>query len=104
MIQLIKRIIGIGHKTNFGELLANGALVVDVRTKGEFASGHLPKSINIPLNELTDHISKITKTKPVILCCASGMRSSSAAAILRSHGFKEVYNGGSWINLKKYSS
>lgn len=102
MINTIKRLLGIGPKEDLGELILNGAVIVDVRTPGEFAQGHLKRSINIPLNNLTSHFSKLKKDKPVITCCASGMRSSSARSILKSNGFTRVYNGGSWQNLEKY--
>jgi rhodanese-related sulfurtransferase len=47
-------------------------------------------------------MAKLKKDKPIITCCASGMRSGSAKAMLQSNGFAQVYNGGSWTNLKKY--
>ena len=84
------------------ELLKDGAVIVDVRSKGEYASGHLKKSINIPLDVLSSNLGKLDKSKPVITCCASGMRSSSAKSILKSKGFVEVVNGGGWTSLKKY--
>ena len=84
------------------ELLKDGAVIVDVRSKGEYASGHIKKSINIPLDVLSSNLGKLDKSKPVITCCASGMRSSSAKSILKSKGFVEVVNGGGWTSLKKY--
>lgn len=84
------------------ELLKDGAVIVDVRSKGEYASGHLRKSINIPLDVLSSNLGKLDKSKPVITCCASGMRSSSAKSILKSKGFVEVVNGGGWTSLRKY--
>lgn len=84
------------------ELLKDGAVIVDVRSKGEYASGHLRKSINIPLDVLSSNLGKLDKSKPVITCCASGMRSSSAKSILKSKGFAEVVNGGGWTSLRKY--
>jgi phage shock protein E len=77
----------------------NGAQIIDMRTRGEYASGSVKGSVNIPLNELSSHASKIKKNVPLITCCASGMRSASAKATLRSLGFKEVYNGGGWMSL-----
>ena len=82
--------------------MARGAVIVDVRTTGEYSGGHVEGSVNIPLNVLTGQMSKLKKDKPVITCCASGMRSASARSILLSNGFSEVYNGGSWANLRKY--
>ena len=83
-------------------MLKDGAVIVDVRSKGEYTSGHLKKSINIPLDVLVSNLGKLDKSKPVITCCASGMRSSSAKIILKSKGFVEVVNGGSWMKLRKY--
>lgn len=71
--------------------------IIDVRSKGEFAGGHKNGSINIPLNEIGTHISKIkTMKKPLVLCCASGGRSSQAVGILKNAGIDQVENGGSW--------
>jgi len=52
------------------------------------------------LQTITSQLSKINKDKPVITCCASGMRSASAKSILKSNGFSEVHNGGGWSSLK----
>lgn len=84
------------------ELLADGAQIVDVRSKGEYAEGHLRKSINIPLDQLKNNLGRLKKDKPVITCCASGMRSASAKSILKSNGFEEVKNGGGWTSLRRY--
>ncbi len=92
-----------GEKTDLQELISNGATIVDVRTKAEFQGGHLKNSINIPLDKLSQNLGKINKNKPVITCCASGARSASARRILKSNGFEQVYNGGSWYSLRKYS-
>jgi phage shock protein E len=102
MINTLKRIFGIGNKVNFEELISNGATIIDVRTPGEYSQGHLKRSVNIPLSNLNSHLPKLKKDKPIITCCASGMRSSSARSLLRSQGFEQVYNGGSWYSLKKY--
>jgi rhodanese-related sulfurtransferase len=102
VIQLLKNIFGIGPKVDLGELVAKGAIILDVRTKGEYQGGHVKGSINIPLNVLNGNLSKLKKDKPVITCCASGMRSASAKGILKSNGFAEVHNGGSWMNLRRF--
>ncbi len=101
MIETIKKLLGIGPKVDLGEVIAKGAVIIDVRTTGEYAGGHLKNSVNIPLQALSSQMSKLKKDKPIITCCASGMRSGSARSILQSNGFT-VYNGGSWYNLKKY--
>jgi phage shock protein E len=99
MINTIKKLLGLGPVVNFKELMDNGAQIIDVRTKGEYQGGHIRESVNIPLNILQQSISKIKKDKPVITCCASGMRSASAKSILKASGFTEVHNGGGWMSL-----
>ena len=102
MLNTIKKMFGLGPKEDYQELLNKGAVIVDVRSPAEFASGHIKGSINIPLNTISGQLSKLKKDKPVITCCASGMRSASARSILLQNGFKEVYNAGGWGNLKRY--
>ncbi len=99
-MRFFKKLFGIGPKVDFKELLKNGGQIIDVRTKPEFQGGHIKGSTNIPLNELSSQIGKIKKDKPVITCCASGMRSASAKSTLLSKGFTEVHNGGGWMSLK----
>lgn len=99
MIGFIKQLFG-GKSMDYKELMAQGAVIVDVRTAAEFKSGHIHGSINLPLQTLSEQLNKLKKDKPVITCCASGMRSASAKSILRNAGFEQVYNGGGWSSLK----
>jgi rhodanese-related sulfurtransferase len=89
-----------GKSADYAQLVKDGAIILDVRTPGEYAGGHIKGSKNIPLQSLQQNLSKIPKDKVIITCCASGMRSGSAKSILLSSGFKEVHNGGGWISLK----
>ena len=79
------------------------AHVGDVRETEEFANGHLPDARHIPLSKLADRVGEIEKFKgkPVIVCCASGMRSSRACGQLKKLGFDNVHNlaGGidAWV-------
>jgi phage shock protein E len=93
-----------GKKVNLQEVISGGAVILDVRTKGEYQSGHLRNSINIPLDKLPQNLKKLNKNKSIITCCASGSRSASARRMLKSNGFEQVYNGGSWYSLRKYMS
>jgi phage shock protein E len=102
MINLLESIFG--KKADLQELILNGATIIDVRTNGEFQGGHLRNSINIPLDKLNSSLGKLNKNKPIITCCASGARSASAMNFLKSNGFSQVYNGGSWTGLKKFKS
>ena len=99
-MRFFKKLFGIGPKVDFKELIKNGGQIIDVRTKQEFQGGHIKGSVNIPLNELSSQLGKLKKDKPVITCCASGMRSASAKSTLKSKGFSEVHNGGGWLSLK----
>lgn len=100
MIKLLKSIFGMGPAIDLKELVKGGAQIIDVRTPGEYQNGHIKGSLNIPLQNLQNNFSKIKKDKPVITCCASGMRSASARSILKANGYNEVYNGGGWTSLK----
>ena len=102
MINFLKKLFAGSPQPSYSELLKEGAVILDVRTKGEFESGHIRGSINIPLDRLHSNMSKLkSKSKPIITCCASGSRSASAKGILSSNGYANVHNGGSWISLKR---
>ncbi len=88
-----------GTKLDVKELMAEGAVIIDVRSPGEFQSGHIQGSKNIPLNTISGKVQKFKKLdKPVILCCASGNRSGQAARILKAEGI-DAHNGGGWRAL-----
>ncbi len=101
MIEAIKKILGIGPSVDFAQLKKDGVIILDVRTKSEFAGGHIKGAINISVDQLANQLEKFKdKQKPIITCCASGMRSASAKRILKSYGYQNVYNGGSWYSLQ----
>lgn len=76
-------------------LVEGGAKLVDVRSPAEHAAGHIEGSINIPVQELAGRTVELgDKAKPVVVYCASGMRSASAAGVLKRAGFAEVYDLG----------
>jgi len=91
-----------GNKTvKIKDFQSRDAVIIDVRTKVEYDSGAIPGSKNIPLQIIATKINEIKKLdQPVIACCASGMRSGSAATILRSNGI-EAMNGGGWFSLSQ---
>ena len=102
MFESIKNLLGI-KTINYAQLVKEGAIILDVRTKGEYGSGHIRGSVNIPVEQLHKNLQKFKdKKRPIITCCASGMRSASAKSILLSNGFSNIYNGGSWnrLNMK----
>jgi len=100
MLEMLKQLLGLGPSVNYKELMQQGAQIVDVRTKAEFNGGHIRGTVNTPLNNLSNHYASLKKNKPIITCCASGVRSAQAKSILKENGFTEVYNGGGWMSLK----
>jgi phage shock protein E len=86
---------------NLKELINHeNASIVDVRTPGEFMSGNVPNSVNIPLDEVPDKIEEFKAlSRPIIVCCLSGGRSGQAADFLAANGIDEIYNGGGWMEV-----
>jgi rhodanese-related sulfurtransferase len=84
------------------EKLAAGAVLVDVRTEGEFAMGAHPGAVNIPMHRLAS-ISNVAKdkTKPILLYCHSGARAAAACAKLRGMGYEDVHNVGSFARCRR---
>jgi phage shock protein E len=80
------------------DYLRQGAVVIDVRSAGEFTSGHLPKAVNIPLSEIETVIGRKVRDKDQVLLlhCQSGMRSSQAVSKLKTLGYPNVFNLGSY--------
>ena len=78
--------------------LKNGALVIDVRSRGEFNSGHLPNALNIPLDEIESALPRRVKDKNQVLLlhCLSGTRSGMAKSKLKTLGYANVFNLGSF--------
>jgi phage shock protein E len=102
MINTLKKIFGMGPKADLAQLIKEGAMIVDVRSKAEYAGGHVKGSINIPLDQLGSNLAKLKKDKAIITCCASGMRSGVAKSQLKGKGYENVHNGGSWMNVNSY--
>jgi rhodanese-related sulfurtransferase len=78
--------------------------IVDVRTPGEYMGGNVNGSINIPLQEIPNRLDELKSLEqPLVLCCASGGRSSQATNYLTHQGI-ECLNGGSWFDVNYYQS
>ncbi|GAB6044014.1 rhodanese-like domain-containing protein [Endothiovibrio diazotrophicus] len=75
------------------------AVVLDVREEREFQGGHILNAIHIPVGKLAGRIDELAahKGRPVVAVCRSGHRSASACAVLRKHGFEQVYNLGGGV-------
>ena len=98
MFSFVKSLFG--PDTDYKALLQSGAVIVDVRTPGEFDSGHIKGARNIPVDTIRARVGELKKlNKPVITCCASGARSGMAKSMLRASGI-DAYNGGPWTSLQ----
>ncbi len=100
MFESLKSLFG-GAKTDYRQLVKDGAIILDVRSKAEYVGGHIKGSVNIPVDKLQNNLDRLKdKSTPIITCCASGMRSESAKSMLKLNGYTQVYNGGGWVTLQ----
>ena len=87
-------------------MISSGAVVIDVRTTEEFAEGHLPQAVNIPIEDWGTRISEVEKlagndkARPIVVYCAAGARAAKAKAQLDAAGYSRVVNGGGLDDLK----
>ena len=96
MLNLLKNMFSAAPQADYAALVKSGALIIDVRTPGEFNSGHFKGSINIPLDDIRNKTEELKKkNKVIITCCRSGNRSGMAKSMLESAGI-ECHNGGAW--------
>ena len=101
---LLKFFLGgkVDKQADLAELIAAGALLVDVRTPREFAGGHVKGAINIPVSSIAAGIQKKAKnkSKPIIVYCHSGARSGAAKKALLGAGYTNVVNAGSLHRIR----
>ena len=77
------------------ELVDGGALLLDVRTPGEFASGHIDGAVNIPVQELAGRLGELDdKQRDIVVYCRSGSRSAQAKRLLAAEGYASVHDLG----------
>ena len=95
-MNIFKQLFGGQASIDLKGIIAEGAFLVDVRTPGEFAEGHVKGSVNIPLDRVPAQLAKFKNKKNIVVFCMSGGRSSQAKAILEQNGIDHVYNGGTW--------
>ena len=83
--------------------LRQGAMVVDVRSTGEYSGGHLPNAVNIPLGELKETLPVRVpdKNQVLLLHCLSGTRSAIAKRQLKGMGYPNVFNLGSYSRARE---
>ena len=86
------------------QAIKDGALLVDVRSPAEFRSGSVPGAINIPLDTITQQLSRFKGAKNIVVFCRSGNRSRMAEQILKQNGYTMVINGGTWQQVRQAQS
>ena len=82
---------GVMEIADFKKAVTGGAHLIDVRNSDEFAAGHVPGAVNIPLDDLTDNLASLDKDTTYILYCNTGSRAEMAYSELVNHGFKAKY-------------
>lgn len=101
MFNFLKNLFGSGNDEPIIKALADGGVILDVRSMAEFKRGHIVGSTNIPLPDLQRKAEEIRKwKKPVITVCQSGNRSQVAQKMLTERNI-ETHNGGSWFRLNR---
>jgi rhodanese-related sulfurtransferase/uncharacterized membrane protein YedE/YeeE len=84
-----------------GAANSSSRIVLDVRTPEEYASGHVPEALNIPVQELAQrHVELGAKDTPIVIYCRSGARSASAAGLLRKLGYSNLTDVGAMSNWR----
>jgi phage shock protein E len=96
MFGLFQKMMGGTSNPELKQHIQDGAMLVDVRTPGEFSSGSAKGAVNIPLDQLPKSLNKLKGKNHIIVFCRSGNRSSQAEAFLKQQGITEVSNGGTW--------
>lgn len=92
-------IFGTKENSQLIEAIKGGAVLVDVRTPGEFLSGSVKGAINIPLAQIQNRLSTLKGEKNIMVFCRSGASSSQAKNMLAQNSFSNVTDGGSWKNV-----
>lgn len=82
------------------QLIKKGAVILDVRTEKEYGMEHIPGSVNISLGTIRERYIELDPGKTYITVCSHGLRSVKAENILKEKGFRHVYNGGAWSDLR----
>lgn len=98
----LSNLSGDGAITDLQSIINEAAFLVDVRTPGEFAEGHVNGSVNIPLDKVPAQLAAFKNKKNIVVFCRSGGRSGQAKSILEQNGFTNVINGGTWESVSQY--
>lgn len=98
MFEILKNMFS-KEDNNLAQIINNGAFLVDVRSPSEFSADKVKGSVNIPVDQIQNHLTKFKDIANIVVFCRSGARSSQAKAILERNGITNVTNGGTWQNV-----
>jgi phage shock protein E len=101
MFDFFKHIFGTPDNSKLTDAIRDGAFLVDVRSPGEFVSGSVKGTVNIPLDRIAGELSRFKGKSNIVVFCESGIRSGQAKRILEQNGFQNVLNGGTWRNIQR---
>lgn len=103
MFNIFSSMFGSSDTGNLSEVIENGAFLVDVRTPEEFAMGHVPGSVNIPLDQVPARVKDFKGKGDIVVFCRTGNRSGQAKRFLEAQGIEKITNGGSWQNVAQHA-
>lgn len=102
IVQYFAKGTNAGEKSKVKTMIDAGALIVDVRTQGEFSGGHYPNAVNIPVDVISRRLGELgSKDREIVVYCHSGGRSAQAKQILEAAGFTKVVNGGGLSDMPR---
>jgi phage shock protein E len=100
MFGIFKTLFSQKGSDNLAEIINNNAFLVDVRSPMEFNSDKVKGSVNIPLDQIQNHLAKFKGKNNIVVFCRSGNRSSQAKSILERNGIENVTNGGAYQTVQ----
>ncbi|MEY4702366.1 MAG: hypothetical protein RIR96_263 [Bacteroidota bacterium] len=101
-MSFFQKLFGNAPSQDLSKLIEEGAMLVDVRSAGEFAEGSVPGAVNIPVEAIASNINRFKNKNHIIVFCRSGNRSGMAKTILQQKGITAVTNGGTWKDVLSF--
>lgn len=101
-MSFFQKLFGSTPVQDLSKLIEEGAMLVDVRSAGEFAEGSVPGAVNIPVEAIASNINRFKNKNHIIVFCRSGNRSGMAKTILQQNGINAVTNGGTWKDVLSF--
>ena len=101
-MNIFKQFFSSTESVDLKSIIEKETFLVDVRSPGEFAGGHVKGSTNIPLDTVPSQLAKFKDKKNIVVFCRSGNRSGQAKIILEKNGFTNVVNGGTWEDVNQF--